>query len=287
MLSVLLLATLSTVTVPIAPITVEFTSDSVYRSESIIQPKEVIKEEDSELYTIVLEEDKLLGYTIYDDSSTQYTEGLVFDDNYVTNWTVEHVDLSKEHKILVKTVYTEDVAGMLASAKDGDWSRALANPLILLQLFYYLLAAISLIIGGIGLFKAKVKKLKDHEQIAASVKEAADAQAKEMKEEAVVIVSEVVSPVISSFKVTQDNIIKAFILSQSGDKNAALDLVNLLQQSTETDVTHIADDVRKAIEDKFASREKAKAEAARVVKKIAKGSFEPIKEILEDDGTSI
>lgn len=287
MISVLLLATAMTAVGPVAPISVQFTNDSVYKYESIISPKELIKEEDSELYTIVLEEDKLLGYAIYDDASTSYIEGLVFDDDYVTNWVVEHVDLSKEHRILVKTVYTDDVAGMLAAAKNGDWSRALSNPLILLQLFYYLLAAISLIVGGIGLVKAKAKKIKDHEQIANSVKEAAVAEGKELKEQAICVVTEVVTPVISYFKNTQDNIIKALILAQSGDKNAALDLVNLLQTSTTTDVTGIVDDVKKAIEDKFASREKAKAEAAKVVKKLAKSAIAPIEEILEDDGTSI
>ena len=128
MLQLLALATLA-LSIP-APITVNFTSDSVYTHESIITQKDVIKQ-DNDLYTIVLEQDHLLGYCIYDNQDTPYIDGLKFDDEFVTNYIIENVDLSVEHTILIKTVYTDDVAGMLVAAKDGDWSRILSNPLII------------------------------------------------------------------------------------------------------------------------------------------------------------
>lgn len=281
MLSALLLATaaVSAAAVPIAPISVQFTSDSVYTNESIIKPKEII-EEDTGLYTIVLEEDKLLGYAIYDINETEYIDGLKFDDSFVKDWIVKHVDISVEHVISVKTVYTDDTAGMLVAAKDGDWSRILSNPLIIFQLVYYSLAAVSVIAGGIGLFKAKAKKLKDHNEIAAAVSAKATEAAGALKEEAIKVIDEIVTPVLNTFKTTQDAIIKAFILSQSKDKNAALSLVDLLEESATTDLAIVADDIKKSVTSKFEIKEKTKKEAAKAVKQISEGIFkeEPKKE---------
>lgn len=291
MLPVLLLATaaVSAAAVPVAPISVQFTSDSVYTKESIIKPKEVIEEEDTGLYTIVLEEDKLLGYAIYDINETEYIDGLKFDDSFVKDWIVEHVDLSVAHTISVKTVYTDDTAGMLVAAKDGDWSKILSNPLIIFQLVYYSLAAVSIIAGGIGLFKAKAKKLKDHNQIAKTVSDKAAEAAESLKNEAVKVVDEIVTPALNTFKTTQDAIIKAFILSQSGDKNAALSLVDLLKESATTDFTTVADDIKKAVTSKFEIKEKVKEEAAKAVKQISEGIFkeEPKKEEKSSKGTDV
>jgi len=270
MLPVLALATLA-LAAP-APITVNFTSDSVYKNESIITPKEVIEQEDG-LYTIVLEEDKLLGYCIYDNKDTAYIDGLKFDDQFVTNYIVKDVDLELEHSILVKTTYTDDIAGMLAAAKDGDWSRILANPLIIIQIGYYLLAAISLIVGGIGVFKARVKKVKDHNQIANSVDKHANDAAEALKVEAINLVTGIVTPVFDKLRTQNQAIIEALVLAQSGDKDSKLALINLLKNTATEDVTLVTDGITKAIESSTALKEKAKKEADKVVKEIASGNF--------------
>lgn len=272
MLSILLLATLAVAPASIAPITVEFTNDSVYKYESIISPKDVIEEE-SGLYTIVLEEDKLLGYAIYDNSETDYIDGLKFDDDFVKGWTIEHVDLNVEHKIYVKTVYTDDVAGMLASAKDGDWSRIIANPLILFQIFYYSLAAISLIIGGIGLFKAKAKKVKDHNEIAKAVENKSIEVSEALKAEAIGLVTSILTPALTQVKTSNDAIIKALIMSQSGDKNSTLGLIELLNGSASINIDGITEDIKKSINDKFDLKEKTKKQVQEAVTKIATGNF--------------
>lgn len=277
----LLLATLALATTPVAPISVKFTSDSVYTVESIISPKEVIAEETEGFYTIILEKDHLLGYTIYDNKDTEYIDGLKFDNAFVTNWMIEHVKLDEEHTILVKTVYTEDVAGMLAAAKDGDWSRLLSNPVTIFQLVYYKAATITLIVGGFGLFRSKRKKVKDHEQIASESASQVHNAAEVFKEEAIGVVTSIVTPVVNMVKDTRETMIKGFILAQSHNKTDSLQLIEMLKNSTDMDVDKISDDIRKAITDKFELKEKAKKEAADAVAAIAKDALKPVKELNE------
>lgn len=275
MIHLLLLATAAISAGTIAPITVNFTSDSVYTKESIIKPKELIQEEDSELYTIVLEEDHLLGYCIYDKSDTAYIDGLKFDDAYVTNWIVEHVDLSVEHTLHVKTVYTDDTAGMLAAAKDGDWSRVLSNPLIIIQMFYYLLAATSVIAGGLGLAKSRKNKAKTVAEIS-----------KESEANAMLIVSEIVVPVFKKLQLQNQKVIEALVLSQSEDKESKVALINLLEETAVENIedisTSIKSSITKAMEAKDVAKEKAKQvikELSQDIREIKKDSEEIIKDI--------
>ena len=271
MLSLLALATLALSTP--APVTVNFTTDSVYKNESIISPKDIIKQE-NDLYTITFEEDKLLGYCIYDVKETEYTDGFKFDDVFVTNYRIEDVDLSVEHTILLKTVYTDDVAGMLAAAKDGDWSKIMSNPLILFQTGYYSLAAISLIIGGFGLLKAKKKKVKTSEEIASSVKNEAVIASNALKEEAKSLVLQIITPLSEKLTMQNQKIIEAFILAQSGDKNSKIALIDLLKNSAIEDVSALSNSIIQAVESTDALKEKAKEEAKKLVDDIAQGSLD-------------
>lgn len=270
MLQLLALATLA-VSIPTS-ITVGFTNDSVYKQESIIDTKEVIEQEDG-LYTIIFEQDKLLGYRIYDNPETEYLDGFKFDDAFVTNYTVSDVDLSLDHTILIKTVYTDDVAGMLAAAKDGDFSRLMANPLMVIQLVYYILAALSLVAGGVGLLKAKKSKVKDHDEIASSVASKATKASEELKNEAVNLISGIVTPVCEKLQSQNQAIIEALILAQSGDEGSKLALINLLKQTATEDVTLVSDNIIKSIKDANAFKEKVKEQASKVVEKIASGDF--------------
>lgn len=275
MLPILALATLALATP--APITVSFTSDSVYKNESIISPKEVIEQDDG-LYTIVLEEDKLLGYCIYDNKETAHIDGLKFDDEFVVDWMVKDVDLAVEHTILVKTTYTDDIAGMLASAKNGDWSRALANPLILFQLFYYIIAALSIILGGFGIFKSKDKKVKSANEISSVITKKTEASATFLQDKISSLINDTINPVVTKLQTQNQKIIEAFILSQSGGKDSRLALIDLLKSTAIEDTSLISDTASKAVEEAFDLKEKAKAEADKTVKEIAEGVFEDKKD---------
>jgi hypothetical protein len=284
MLPILALATLALSTP--AQITVNFTSDSVYTHESIIEPKEVVEQEDG-YYTIVLQQDNLLGYCIYDNPETEYLDGLKFDDSFVTNYTIKGVDLSVEHNILIKTVYTDDIAGMLAAAKDGDFSKVLANPLMIIQLGYYILAAISIILGGFGLFKSKKKKIKTIDEITSSINEKALSSSTALQEVSTNLITSLITPTLEKLQTQNQAIIEAFILAQSGDKDSKLALVDLLKNTATEDVTLLSDNLIKAVEEAAKIKEKAKEEANKVIKEIASGNFEGNSEDNDLGGISI
>ena len=192
--------------------TVQFTSDSVYVKDNILSVEIRENLSDDEEHTLIskdliLKENHLLGYTIYDNKDTDYIDGLKVDGNYVFGWRVENFDDSVEHIIQVKTVYTDDAAGMLVAAKDGDWSKLLSNPLIIVQLGYYVLAALSIILGGFGLFKSKKKKIRDHNQIAKAVTEQAEMAKNALIETAV----EIITPLFEKLGNQNASIIKALL----------------------------------------------------------------------------
>ena len=274
MLPVFILATCFAAATPIAPITVQFTSDSVYKNEGIIVPKDLIKEEESELYTIVLEEDKLLGYTIYDNPDTAYIDGLKFDDEFVSDWVVQHVDFTVEHVIHIKTVYTDDIAGMLAAAKNGDWSIALSNPLVLIQLIYYILAAGSVILGGFGLLKAKKSKIKTVDEITAAITTKATNTSKALETKVIELATSLVTPVFEKLKSQNQAIIEALVLAQSGDKDSKLALINLLKSTASDDITLLSEAMKKTIEEADLTKQKIKAEADKLVEEISEGNFD-------------
>ena len=292
MLKLALLATLmATTPIAPAPISVNFTKDSVYKYESIITPTDVQEQEDG-LYTIILEEDKLLGYKIYDNQETPYIDGLKFDDNFVTNYIVTDVDLNVEHTILVKTVYTEDVAGMLAAAKDGDWSRALSNPLILFQLGYYLLAAISVIVGLIVGFKSKSKRVKTADEfsgaLSALFNDKVDSLSIGLEKTLTDWVTNLTMPIYEKMQSQNKDLLSALILSQSGDEKSKLALIDLLKASARDDTDLISEQIKKAIKDANLAKNLIKTNAENTIKEIASGTFgtEPNQGPV-DDGTSI
>ena len=257
--------------------TITFTTDSAYKNENVLimEVKENYEGDVLVSKDLVFRERNLLGYAIYDNPDTYYIEGLRFDGEAVYNWTIKNYDDTVEHTIMIKTTYTDDVAGMLASAKDGDWSKILANPLVIVTIAYYLLSCLAIIGGGFGIAKSKKRKVKDHDEIASTVDERANEKTIEMKNNAVLLFK-------AMFAKTQTHteaLIKAFILAQSGDKNAKVALLDLLRDTTNENVNVIADEIIKQVEEEAAAKEKAKEEAKEAVAQIASGNFD------EGDGT--
>lgn len=305
MFKLLVLATLASATITNGP-TIQFTNDSVYAKNNIItcevleitNQKVIPSEEEGVEDTIIeevsktlsLKENHLLGYTIYDNPETSYIDGLKFDDNWVTDWVIENYDDSVEHVLKIKTVYTDDVSGMLMAAKNGDWSRVLSNPLILFQLFYYILAAVSIILGLFGVTKSKSKRIKTVDEYATAL----DLKCGELfnnftinTENAVEnYVDKLISPVYEKMQAQQKDLISALILSQSGDKDSKLALINLLQTSAKEDVALMANQMKKSIQDAHEVKQALKTNAETVIKEIAEDTFKEPKDPI-DNGTSI
>lgn len=283
MLPILALATLA-----ITPV-LTFTSDSVYKNDNVIDYEIVEHYEEDVLISsdMQFKERQLLGYTIYDDPSTPYIDGLKFDDAWVYDWCVKGIDVEAEHSISIKTVYTDDFAGMLMAAKDGNWILVLSNPVMLIQAGYYILAAISLIVGGVGLIKAKKAKIKDHNQIAASVKEIASSALENITEKIDkkidAFIEQRLGPVVEAMGSKIQTIVEAFVLSQSSGKDSKLALIQLLKNSSSKDISEVTKTMEETVIAEEKAKEEAKEEAIRLVNEISEGNFEPEEDKKDSD----
>ncbi len=262
-----------------------FTSDSVYKKDNILTV-EIQKEADSSV-SLYLKQNYILGYEIYDNPETPYIDGLKVDDNFVTDWKVPNFTYDLDHIITIKTVYSSGVDGMIASAKDGDISKILANPLVLLQLGYYSLAAVSLIIGGFGLFKSRKLKLKSSEEIADAVTKQAELSKQKITDATIGILNNLVTPVFEKLKAQNQSIIEALVLAKSGKSEDIIAMIDLLKKSASEDISIITEQIKKSIEEANDLADKTKQEAIKVIKEISTENVKTEPTTVPDDGTTI
>lgn len=274
LLPLLAAAVLTSVATP----SVSFTNDSVYKKD-VVNMSVVLEEDESK--TLLIEEKNLLGYCIYDDLDTPYIDGLRFDEELVYDWKVPNYDESIEHTLHVKTVYTDDIAGMLAKAKAGDFSALLSNPLMIIQMVYYILAGIAVVLGGFGLAKSRKGKIKDHNQIAASVTTAADNSFNALSNVVGVVVEDILVPIVGKIQEQNNGILEALILSRGDDAESKLAMVDLLKKAaTGFDPNQLVTETKARIQKALDEAKKAKEEVMSDVHKIATGEGE------EDKGSS-
>lgn len=271
----LAMALATAVTIPTTP-TVSYTSDSVYKESAYITT-EVVQEEDS-TYTLHIEKATVLGFCIYDNLDTEQIEGVKLDDKFITDWIIPNYDVTVEHTLLVKTVYTDDVAGMFAAAANGDFSKLLSNPVMLFQLIYYLLAAISLIAGGVGLFKSRKTKAKTSKQIADEVSLSANASFLKVEGMVTDIFSTTVIPVIQQIQTQNHQILEALIISKNTDADSQIALIDLLKRaSKDVDIEALAETTKENIKNAVSKQLQMKQAALEEVNHIIEETT-PVKE---------
>ncbi len=294
MFKILFLTALASATIASGP-NIQFTSDSVYTKNDIISCEiiEIPNAETGEISKdLIIKEKQLLGYSIYDNQETDYIDGLKIDGEWVTGWRVKNFDDSEGavHTFQVKTVYTDDAAGMLMAAKDGDWSRLLSNPLIILQMIYYVLAAFSILFGIIFGTKNKGKAIKTANDFGLELNnvftQKVDVLATNTESAIEKYVDALLMPVIGEMQAQNKDLLSALILSQSGDEKAKLALIDLLKNSANKDVNVMSEQIKKAIKDFNLQKELLKATAENTIKEIANGNSSENKGTT-DNGTSI
>lgn len=282
----LLLATALATFTPVMP-NMSFTSDSVYKCDDILTAdfEKCENFEETYLVDVYLKENKLLGYKIYNDPSTPYVDGIKWDGEWLADdWIIRNVDFSKEHTLQIKTVYTTDYAGMIMSAKDGDWSLMLQNPENVLKLVYYALATVSIVFGGFSLLRNRKFKLNIKDQIATALAE----KSEEFKTNAEFKINSFVdgiTPVIEAQEAKYNNIIKGLMLSQSKDAQDTLALIELLEKSNDKEeILKVAEQIKTKVTTKAEAKAAEIAEAKAAVQAIAKETVEAVKPY---DGTQI
>lgn len=209
--------------------TITYTSDSVYQEASYLTTT-VVQEEDSS-YTLHIDKATVLGFCIYDNIETEQIEGVKLDNAFITDWVIPNYDVTVEHTLLVKTVYTDDVAGMFAAAANGDFSKLLSNPVTLIQILYYILAAGSIVAGGVGLFKSRKTKAKTSKQIADEVSLSANTSFTKVEEMVTDIFSTSIIPVIQQLQTQNHQILEALIISRNTDADSQIALLDLLKRA--------------------------------------------------------
>jgi hypothetical protein len=308
-----------TLALTVAP-TIRFTSDSVYTNDKIIEyslsqtttteyeeveqtvgdSTEIVKNITSETvnYALELKQNYVLGYDIYDDADTDYIDGIQMDGEWLTtSWAFADFDPNVEHTITVKTVYSDDISGMFAAAKNGDFSALLSNPVTIMQLFYYVLAAVSLGISGIAALKSKKKRVKTGEDIAAKVSDAANNSLDSLKSYAITTVNDMLTPVVTNIQSQYKNLLEAMVLSRSGDENSTLALLELLKNNLSDDGKILTESVKAQIQKTYNDACSAKNDAIKALKDAASEASDKATEVAkgilsedagsQDDGTVI
>lgn len=182
-----------------------------------------------------------LGVCIYDDPETSYIDGIRLNGETVNSLKIP-IDVSKENKVVIRTVYKDDFTGVLAQITDGtyDYAKLLTNPVGLLMAGYYVLAALLTAISIIAALKGRSKKVKSSEEIASAVDSRADSASTKLKEEAI----ELFKPVFTKILQSQEAIVKSLVLTHSKDSNSHLEALESLKSISGLGVDGIIDKIQ-------------------------------------------
>lgn len=271
------LATLATLFVGIPH--VNFTEDSAYTKQDVLTMS--IREEYDGTTTAVFSEKALFGYKIYDDPNTPYVDGIILDGEPLSStYTRIHYDTNAEHTLTVKTVYQDNFTGALAMAMDGDNSKILENPIVYMQIVYYILNTIALFVNAVVLIWRKKKSQKAEDKIVDTV----DDELVRVNQYVEKVVENIVSEVFKQQKGQYEDIIKAIVLSRSNKNEDAVALLDLLNKSSSEDISQLTNRIKKALSNEIVKEQAKKVKAIQKIKEASKVA-ETVS--TKDDGTSI
>lgn len=218
-----------------------------------------------------------IGYAIYDNPDTEIIDGIRINGSEVTSL---RIPIDPEHpvhlyEIAVRTVYVDTASGTLAQILDGtyDYTQLLTNPVIVLQLCYWVFMALSGIFGFIILIINKSKKVKTSEEIAGKVAQSAD----ELQERITQTVTQVVTDIIRTeiMPLAQASVnsgkdaVKAIVISTSKSKEAPAALLDVLQHSTDIDLESTFETATATVAERLKNYADTHSENVEALRKIA------------------
>jgi hypothetical protein len=258
-----------------------YTSDSVKSKGVTLEPyTDTVKFETG----FVIKTDLDLGIEIYDDPTTDVIEGVRVNGQEITSYIVPiDLDTPQDYLVEVRLVYADGLTGTIAKISDGnfDWETLMQEPLLAMQVFYYAIAALSIIIGGMGALSSKKKKVKTADDIAAKV----DARVQEGCETFAVAYSAVLKenllPVFHTMVDTNKAVVKAIALSTSKNKEAPVALLDLLKDVSDVDVEKAIDNAREEVIKNIANTDAKRAAVRDVLSHIADGTYQEVHRVKE------
>lgn len=257
---------------------INYTADSVIQEGISCEIEEVILGEASAFYLRVTV-DMPLGYEVYDDPVTSYIEGIKVGEDYLPDsYSIGKDDYNELLTITVKTVYAKGVAGTLAAIGDGNYNFSKwfeGSPIVIMQFIYYGISVISIVLGGIGIFKSKKYKAITSKDWANTADKKIDKAVEDTKKESEKITREILAteflPLVKQLLSNDQNIIKAVALQSSKAKDAPDAILDLLMKvSTDVNTAEIINDTKKAIKEKEDVKEKAIEETKKALAEIVK-----------------
>ena len=241
------------------------------------------------------------GYTIYDALNTSYIDGVKVNNDFLATSNVPYrivvTDPTISYNVLIKTVYSDSMAGTLAKIQDGKANilDLFESPTMLFQTAYYALAAISLIISTVLAIRYKKYKSKSSNEIATTTVNAVSEAGAQTKAELVDTVSNIVVekvvPIIEACLKSNQNVIKAVAVSNSKSKDAPLTVLDILNDNSKINISDIIDSLKKQVSEKLNLEETKHANVLGLVHSIVENIAEDtpkesnIKNIVEDQAS--
>lgn len=220
------------------------------------------------------------GYKIYDLEETEYIEGILVNGTpLASNYIYKNFDSHSTNIVNIKTIESYVTSTKPNIFEEGfDWEALLTDPITLLQVGYYVLAAFSIIVGGIGMFKSKkYKNITSNQwaetansQMQSVITKATDSVFSMFDSKVTGLFNNDILPILQQTLTNEQNIIKAIAVSTSKSENAPIAVLDILEQITDNvDTTKIIAKAKEAIEEAKKERERILAETKQALSEIA------------------
>lgn len=193
------------------------------------------------------------GYSVYDKESTPYIDGLKINDAFVESDTYPYryylTDPTVSYTIVVKTVYSDSILGTLEKIQNGDASilDLFENPVLAMQVIYYAIAVVSLILSVILSRKVKSTKAKTSDEIAAAVATTNEAGKAELTAKITELILSTLSPMLASCVKSNQSVVKAVALSNSKAKDAPIALLDELATVSQSDILELIENLKNSV----------------------------------------
>lgn len=261
--------------------TVTYMSDSVASQGILLEPyTDTLKFETG----FTIKTNLQSGIEIYDDPTTPIIEGIRVNGTEITELKVP-VDLNDPQNYLVEVrlTYSEGLAGTIAKVSNGDfdWNTVMEEPLLAMQVVYYTIAALSILIGGLGVSTSKKKKVKTADDIASLV----DKRVKEGCEAFAIQYADLLKtnmlPVFNTVVDTNKAVVKAITISTSKTKEAPIALLDVLKDISDVDIEKAIDEARQEVLKNIANTDAKREAIHNVLDHIAHGTYQEVHNVEE------
>ena len=255
---------------------ITFTADSVVKTGILWTIDEFSINTTEKTYSLTLAKDFEMGYTVYDDPETDIVDGIRVNGNTTNSFRIDGLKFDEPCEIVVRTVYTDGVGGMLAQMHDGvyDYTKLLSNPVMLIQIVYYIILCVSAIAGIVYAARSRKAKVKTANEIASAVDTRAQDTQDMLKQYVSDLFKDSVIPALQNIQNLNQNAVKAVALSTSKSKEAPLALLELLNDPANANMSTLVEALKTKVIESQTAQEEVKQHTLDALTAIAKTTQE-------------